>query len=66
MNNSEIKALNDDELKQKLASEQEAFRKLKFAHEVSPIENPMKIRASRKTIARLNTELRARELQNNK
>ena len=65
MKNSEIKALNNDELKQKLTSEQEAYRKLKFAHAVSPIENPMKIRTARKTIAKLNTELRARELQNN-
>lgn len=63
MKNSEIKALNNDELKQKLASEKENYKKLKFAHAVSPIENPMKIKATRKEIARLNTELRARELQ---
>lgn len=63
MKNSEIKSLNDAELKQKLDSEQEAYRKLKFAHTVSPVENPMKIKAARKLIARLNTELRARELQ---
>lgn len=63
MKNSEIKSLNDTELKQKLASEQEAYTKLKFAHAVSPIENPMRIKEARKLIARLNTELRARELQ---
>ena len=63
MKNSEIKSLNDAELKQKLESEQEAYRKLKFAHAVSPVENPMKIKTARKLIARLNTELRARELQ---
>ncbi len=62
MKNSEIKALNFDELKQKLSSEQEAYRKLKFAHEISPVENPMKIRDTRKLIARLQTELRAKEL----
>ena len=64
MKNSEIKALSFDELKQKLASEQEAYRKLKFAHEISPVENPMKIRETRKLIARLQTELRAKELAN--
>jgi len=64
MKNSEIKALSFDELKQKLTSEQEAFRKLKFAHEISPVENPMKIRETRKLIARLQTELRAKELAN--
>ncbi|MCA6074205.1 50S ribosomal protein L29 [Fulvivirga sedimenti] len=62
MKNSEIRALSLDELKQKLASEQEAFDKMKFAHAISPVENPMKIRDTRKLIARLQTELRAKEL----
>jgi large subunit ribosomal protein L29 len=62
MKNSEIKALSADEIKQKLASEKEALSKLKFAHAISPIENPMKISESKKVIARLQTELRAKEL----
>lgn len=62
MKNSEIVALSLEELKQKLASEQETFRKMKFAHAISPIENPMKIKETRKLIARLQTELRAKEL----
>ncbi|MBL6446505.1 50S ribosomal protein L29 [Fulvivirga sp. 29W222] len=62
MKNSEIKALGIEELKQKLAGEQEAYRKMRFAHEISPIENPMKIRETRKLIARLKTEIRAKEL----
>jgi large subunit ribosomal protein L29 len=62
MKNSEIRALSLEELKQKLASEQEAYNKLKFAHAISPIENPMKIRETRKLIARLQTELKAKEL----
>ena len=62
MKNSEIRALNVDELKQKLVSEKEAYSKLKFAHAISPIENPMKIRETRKLISRLQTELKAKEL----
>ncbi len=62
MKNSEIKALSADEIKQKLASEKEALGKLKFAHAITPIENPMKIRESKKGIARLQTELKAKEL----
>jgi len=62
MKNSEIRALSLEELKQKLVSEQEAYNKLKFAHAISPIENPMKIRETRKLIARLQTELKAKEL----
>jgi large subunit ribosomal protein L29 len=63
MKNSEIKALSAVELKEKIASEREALRKAQFAHQISSIENPMKLRESRKLIARLNTELRAKELQ---
>lgn len=63
MKNSEIKALSAAELKDKLSSEQEALRKTKFAHQISAVENPMKIKETRKLIARLQTELRAKELQ---
>ena len=63
MKNSEIKALSSAELKEKIGSEQEALRKMQFAHQVTAIENPMKLRQARKLIARLHTELRAKELQ---
>jgi large subunit ribosomal protein L29 len=63
MKNAEIKALSIAELNEKLGSEKEALRKIRFAHKVSSIENPMKISETRKLIARLNTELRAKELQ---
>lgn len=62
MKNSEIKALELEELNEKLRSEEDSFQKLKFAHAISPIENPMKIREAKKLIARLKTELRAKEL----
>ena len=62
MKNSEIKSLGIEELKESLSQERENLTKLKFAHSISPIENPMKIRASRKLVARYNTELRAKEL----
>lgn len=62
MKNSEIKSLDIQELQEKIAAERDNLTKLKFAHSISPIENPLKIRATRKLIARLNTELRAKEL----
>lgn len=64
MKNSEIKALSLEELTEKLATENSSLQKLKFAHAISPIENPMKIKESKKLIARLKTELRAKELAN--
>ena len=61
MKNTDIKALSLAELKEKIGSEQETLRKLKFAHQVSAIENPMKMKENRKLIARLKTELTAKE-----
>jgi len=63
MKHSEIKALGINDLKEKILSEKEALRKMKFAHQVSSIENPMKMRSTRRLIAQLNTELRAKEIQ---
>jgi large subunit ribosomal protein L29 len=63
MKNSDIKSLSVAELKEKIGVEKEALRKARFAHQVSAIENPMKMKDTRKLIARLNTELRAKEVQ---
>ncbi|MBX2968074.1 MAG: 50S ribosomal protein L29 [Cyclobacteriaceae bacterium] len=63
MKSNEIKELNVTELREKITSEKETLRKMKFAHQVSAVENPMKIRETRKLIARLNTELSAKERQ---
>ena len=60
MKNTEIKNLNIEELTQKIGSEKETLRKLHFAHQVAAIENPMKIKETRKLIARLQTELTAK------
>jgi large subunit ribosomal protein L29 len=61
MKNAEIQGLTLAELNEKIGSEKETMRKMKFAHQVSAIENPMKIRETRKLIARLKTELTAKE-----
>jgi large subunit ribosomal protein L29 len=61
MKNTEIKALTPTELKEKIGSEKENLRKINFAHQISSIENPMKIREARKLVARLKTELTAKE-----
>lgn len=63
MKNADIKALSVAELKEKIASEREALGKIRFAHKISSIENPMRINQTRKLVARLRTELRAKELQ---
>ncbi len=62
MKNSELRGLSLDELKNKLAVEKETYAKLKFAHSITPIENPMKIRENRKLVARIQTEIKVKEL----
>ena len=60
MKKEDLKGLSADQLRTEIGAEQDRLLKLKFAHAVSPIENPMRIRESRKRIARLNTELTAK------
>ncbi len=58
-----IREMSTAELAERLVEERKALRKLKLNHAVSPLENPMKIQTYRKTVARIITELRARELK---
>lgn len=60
MKTKEIKALSKEQLLQKITSEKELVAKLKFANAISPIEDPMRIRHSRRLIAKLLTELSAK------
>ena len=60
METAEIKKLSDTELKEKIKGEKNLFTKLKLQHSVSPIENPIRIRAQRKLMARLLTEASVR------
>lgn len=58
-----IKELSTADLKERLEEERKQLVKLKLNHAVSPLENPNKIKAYRKTIARLMTELRKRHIE---
>jgi len=60
MKQSTVKDLTTDEVRMKIKEERAGYVKMKMAHAVSPIENPMKLRGARKVIARLETELRNR------
>jgi len=54
------------ELKERLEEEVKQLAKFKLNHAVSPLENPMKINLYRKTVARIKTEIRKRELDETK
>ena len=62
MKTAEIKKLVDKEIVERLEGEKAKLAKLKLSHAISPLDNPSQIRETRKTIARLETELRQREI----
>lgn len=59
-----IKELSAEELTKRLAEEKASLERMRLNHAVSPLENPLKIRHSRKLIARLNTEITNRKQAN--
>lgn len=61
-----IQELSTAELVEKLATEKDQLVKLKLNHAVSSIENPYTIKEQRRNIAKMMTELRKRELSENK
>jgi large subunit ribosomal protein L29 len=52
-----VKDLNQQDLQARIQEDELRLKKLEFAHAISPLENPMSIRALRKDIARLKTFL---------
>ena len=54
--------LSNEDLAEKLGEEKALYKKMKLNHSVSSIENPLKIRASRRNIARILTEKRKRDI----
>lgn len=62
MKTTEIKELTTAEITERIDNAKEELIRMRLNHAVNPLENPMKIRFARKNIARLNTELRNRQL----
>ena len=64
MKKEEIKELGTADLRERLAQMEKEYLQMKANHAVSPLDNPAKITADRRMIARVKTELRMRELKN--
>ena len=60
MKQAMIAELSLNQIHEKLAEEKKMYVKLKLNHAVSSIENPLKIRSSRRLIAKLKTEINKR------
>lgn len=63
MTGQELRELNDEELRQKLAEVTEERFRLRFRAATEAMENPMQLRTLRRDVARIRTILRERELK---
>ena len=66
MKKESLKELSVNDLNERLEQAQEQLLKMRLNHAASPLENPNTIRATRKDIARILTELRRREIEQSK
>ncbi len=57
-----LREMNEPDIKAKIQEDELRLKKLHFGHAVSPLENPMNIRAVRKDLARLKTQLKQIQL----
>lgn len=60
----ELQEFSDDDLKSELAATQEELKKTRLDHAVKGLDNPLLLREMRRDVARLQTEIRRRELSN--
>ena len=63
MKASEIRELSVTELNEKLVELKEELFNLRFQNAINQLENPMRIKAVKKDIARVNTVLTAKSLE---
>ena len=63
MKGNEFHNMTDAELTQKLQDLKSELFNLRFRHASGQLENPVSIRTCKRNIARVNTEIRARELK---
>jgi large subunit ribosomal protein L29 len=63
MKQADIKGLSNDDLQEKLLESRDSVAKLRRSHAISPLENPAQIKLAKKTVARILTELKKRELE---
>ncbi|MFC7667403.1 50S ribosomal protein L29 [Hymenobacter humi] len=55
-NKTDLKSLSAEALKEQLTAEKAQGQQARFAHAISPLENPARLKANRKNVARLLTE----------
>jgi len=61
MRATELRAMSVEELKKRLAEEEENLANLRFQHATSQLESPIRVRFVRRDIARIKTLLHEKE-----
>lgn len=64
MKASEIRAMSLDEMQRKAADLKEELFNLRFQHEIGQLENPMKMKQTKRDIARIKTIIKESERKN--
>ena len=59
---AEIRELSTQELNERVEADVTRYAQMKLNHAISPLENPSQIKDLRRSIARMKSELRSREL----
>jgi large subunit ribosomal protein L29 len=62
MKTADLQNLSEIELRDRLVEETNTYQKAKLTHAISPLENPSSLKGMRRLVARINTEIRRREL----
>jgi large subunit ribosomal protein L29 len=57
MKQSEINKLSNEDLNDKLSEYQKQLEEIKMTHAISPLENPLQIKITRRVVARIKTAL---------
>ena len=65
MKPTEIRELKLSEILERIENEENFITKQKLNHAISPLDNPLKIRESRRNLARLKTILKEKQMQEN-
>ena len=65
MKNNKIKEMSSQDLEKELSELKSELFKLRFSLATNGLDNPLKVKEVRRNIARVKTELRARELKAN-
>jgi large subunit ribosomal protein L29 len=58
----ELSEMSEDDLRAELVQINAQYQKLRFDHTIKGLDNPVTLRSTRRDIARIETELRSREV----